>query len=368
MVTVLDDPTKIRRIDKSDMLGDLLKTSDYCKDAIKRAKQVTVSKNVKPQNIVVVGMGGSAIGGELLKDWLSDKIPISIEVCRDYVLPAYVNNNTLVVANSYSGNTEETLTAFLSAKQKKCTILAITSGGLLGEFCKKHNVPHVLVPTGLQPRAALPYLFFPFAVLLEKIGVISNVETELEETIEIIATISQENGLELPIKDNKAKTIAQNILNTIPVIYGFRQYNSVAHRIKAQFNENSKVPSKSETFPELNHNETVGYDAPTDLLEKLSVFLIRDPDEPPEIKNRIETTAELVFNKAKSATEITAKGQSKLAKMFSVLCLGDYVSVYLALLQNKDPTPVKIIDKVKAELAKKNHMKERFEAELAKLE
>jgi glucose/mannose-6-phosphate isomerase len=366
--TVLDALNKIKKIDQNDMLGDLAKTSHYCRDAINLAKNVTVPKMEKPQNIVIVGMGGSAISGEILRDWLHDRLPLSIEVCRDYTLPAYVNSKTLVIVNSYSGNTEETLNAFLFAVHRKCMVLAITSGGLLAQFCKKIQIPCVLIPSGLQPRAALPYMFFSIPVLLQKMGILPYVEEKLNQTIEIIETVSKENSPEVPLKKNKAKTIATQILGTIPVVYGFRQYACVAHRMKAQFNENSKVPSKSELFPELNHNETVGYDAPTNLLDNLSVILIRDPEEPTEITNRIEITAELVFNKAKSVTEITAQGQTKLAKMFSVLCLGDYVSVYLAVLQNKDPTPVKIIDEVKAELAKKNRMKERFEAELAKLE
>lgn len=367
MVTILDDQSGIKKIDKSDMLTDLLKTPEYCRDAIKRAKKVTFPKKFKPKNIVIIGMGGSAIGGELLKDWLRDTLPISIHVCRDYSLPAYVNKETLVITNSYSGNTEETLSAFLSANQKKCTIVAITSGGQLAEFCKKLHVPYVMIPSGLQPRVAVPYMFFPLPIILEKIGILSNVSDKLKVAIDVIETVSKENMFDVPSKNNKAKTIAEKILDTILVVYGFRQYNSVAHRLKAQFNENSKVLSKSESFPELNHNETVGYDAPKTLSEKVSVIVIREPDEPVEIKNRIETSIELVFKKAKTVIEITAKGQSKLAKMFSVLCLGDYVSVYLAILQNKDPSPVKIIDKVKAELAKKNRMKERFDAELAKL-
>jgi len=367
MVTILDNQSRIEDIDQSNMLGDLAKTSEYCRDAINRAKRVIVPANFNPKNIVVVGMGGSAIGGELLKDWLRETLPVSIQVCRDYVLPAYVNKNTLVIANSYSGNTEETVTAFLSAVQKKCSVLAVTSGGQLAEFCKKLHVPHVLIPSGLQPRVAVPYMFFPLPILMEKMGLISSVEDDLDAAIKVIENISKENKSTIPTKNNQAKTIAEKILGTIPVVYGFRQYNSVAHRMKAQFNENSKLPSKSESFPELNHNETVGFNAPNDLIEKLSVILIRDPDEPLEIKNRIETSAKLVFQKAKNVIEISAQGPTKLTKMFSVLSMGDYVSVYLALLQNKDPTPVEIIDKVKAELAKKNRMKERFETELAKL-
>jgi glucose/mannose-6-phosphate isomerase len=327
-----------------------------------------VPEKLNPKNIVVVGMGGSAIGGELLQDWLRDTLPIPIEVCRDYILPAYVNKDTLVFANSYSGNTEETLTAFLTAIKRKCTVLAATSGGQLEAFCNKLQVPHVTIPSGLQPRVAVPYMFFPLPVLMEKLGILSSIEDELQEAIAVLGNVAEANAATVPANNNRAKQLATELLGTIPVVYGFRQYNSIAHRLKAQFNENSKVPSKSDSFPELNHNETVGYEAPELLTKAHSVILIRDTQEPMEIRNRIETTTSLVFNKAKTVQEIMAEGKGKLARMFSVLCTGDYASVYLAILQNKDPTPVKIIDMVKSELAKKSGMKEQFEAELAKLE
>ena len=367
MVTVLDKPERVKEVDRSGMLGDLVKTHDYCRDAIKRAGQVSVPEKVSPKNIVVVGMGGSAIGGEILQDWLRDELPIPIQVCRDYTLPAYVNKDTLVFVNSYSGNTEETLTAFLTAIHRKCTVIAVTSGGQLGSFCKKLQVPHMIIPAGLQPRVAIPYMFFPLPVLMKKMGIISNIETELEEAIHVLERVAKANAPTIPTKNNKAKKIAQELMETIPVIYGFRQYGSIAHRLKAQFNENSKVPSKCDVFPELNHNETVGYEAPETLNKKQSIILIRDPQEPPEIRNRIETTTSLVFNRANKVLEITAEGEGKLAKMFSVMCTGDFASVYLAILQNRDPTPVNIIVRVKSELAKKTRMKEKFEAELAKL-
>ena len=367
MANILDNQETLKKIDKSNMLGDLVKTPAYCRDAIKRAEQINVPKKVSPRNIIIVGMGGSAIGGEILKDWLRDTLPIPIEVCRDYVLPAYANKDTLVLANSYSGNTEETLTAFISAIKRKCTVLTVTSGGQLEAFCKKLQVPHVMIPTGLQPRVAVPYMFFPLPILLEKLGILSDTKDELEETINALEKVAKANSPVVPAEDNKAKQLATKLLETIPIVYGFRQYNSVAHRLKAQFNENSKLPSKSDSFPELNHNEIVGYDAPETLNKQQSVILIRDPEEPTEIRNRIETTTSLVFSRAKTVQEITAQGKGKLAKMFSVLYIGDYTSVYLAILQNKDPTPVTIIDRVKSELTKKTNIKEKLEAELAKL-
>jgi glucose/mannose-6-phosphate isomerase len=269
--------------------------------------------------------------------------------------------------NSYSGNTEETLSAFLAAIKRKSTVFAVTSGGQLKAFCKKLQVQHVTIPSGLQPRVAVPYMFFPLLVLLKNLGIISNIDDELEEAIYVLEKIAKANAPYIPLKDNRAKQLAAELLGTIPVVYGFRQYTCIAHRLKAQFNENSKIHSRSNVFPELNHNETVGYDAPERLNKNHSVILIRDQQEPPEIRNRIETTADLVLINANKVMEIKAKGEGKLAKMLSIMCIGDYTSVYLAILQKKDPTPVKIIDRVKSELAKKTRMKEQFEDELIQL-
>jgi glucose/mannose-6-phosphate isomerase len=363
----LDKLEKLRGIDKSNMLSDLINTHNYCLDAIKRAEKVSLNEKVSLKNVIVVGMGGSAISGEILHDWLRDTLPIPLQVCRDYTLPAYVNKETLVFVNSYSGNTEETLTAFLNAIHRKCVVLAVTSDGLLNRFCKKLRVPHTIIPECLQPRAAIPYLFFPLTVFMKKMGLISEREDELEETITVLKKMTKRNSPDVPTEINEAKQLAVELKGTIPLIYGFRQYSSVAQRLKAQFNENSKMPSKSEVFPELNHNETVGYEAPESLTKELSVILLRDPQEPPEIRNRIEITKNLVLDRANKVLEIVAEGEGKLAKMFSIMCVGDFASVYLAILQNKDPTPVNIIDRVKIELAKKNRMKEKFEAELAKL-
>jgi len=367
MVTILDQPEKVKKIDKSEMLSHLMKTPNYCRDAVKRTKQVKVPEKVKPKNILIAGMGGSAIGGEILQDWLRDELPIPIQVCKDYTLPAYVNKDTLFFANSYSGNTEETLSAFLEAARRKCTTITITSGGHLLSFSKELQVPYVAIPSQLPPRVAIPYLFFPLPVFMERMEVIPSLEGDLQETIHVLKKVGEENSPKIPTEDNPAKKLALELMETIPIIYGFRQYQSVAHRLKTQFNENSKVPSKHDVFPELNHNETVGWEAPELLTKNHSVILIRDHDEPPEIRHRIETTKSLVLHKAKKVLEIHARGEGKLAKMFSVLCVGDFASVYLAILQEVDPTPVKIIDEVKRELGKKVNMIEKLKGELTAL-
>jgi len=367
MVTLLDQPEKVKKIDKSDMLSHLMKTPDYCRDAVNRARQVKVPEKVKPKNIVIAGMGGSAIGGEILQDWLREELPIPVEVCKDYVLPAYANEDTLFFANSYSGNTEETLSAFVEATHRRCVAIAITSGGHLLSFSKKLQVPHVTIPSQLPSRVAIPYLFFPLPVLMEKMGVIPSREGDIEKAIQILKRVGEENSPGTPAEDNTAKKLALELVKTTPIIYGFRQYGAIARRLKTQFNENSKVPSKHDVFPELNHNETVGWEAPEKLTKNYSVILIRDPDEPPEIKHRIETTKSLALHKAKKILEIHAKGDGKLAKMFSVLRIGDFITVYLAILQNIDPTPVRIIDEVKRELKKKLDVIETLKVELQKI-
>jgi len=363
MVTILDQPELFKKIDKSDMLSHLMKTPDYCRDAINRAEQVTVPEKIRPRNIVVAGMGGSAIGGEIFKDWLLDELPIPVEVCRDYTIPAYANKRTLFFANSYSGNTEETLSAFLKAVHRKCITITITSGGHLLSFSKELQVPYIRIPSQLPPRVAIPYLFFSLPILMKRMNILPSLDKELQEAIQVLKKVGAENSPKIATENNPAKKLALELVETIPVIYGFRQYQSIAHRLKTQFNENSKVPSKHDVFPELNHNETVGWEAHDMLTKSYSIVLIRDPDEPPEIRPRIEITKSSVLNKAKKVLEIHARGEGKLAKMFSVLSVGDFASVYLAILQGVDPTPVKIIDEVKRELGKRFSMVEELKAE-----
>lgn len=360
----LDQLGMIRRIDRSDMLGICAKTPKYCRDAMQRAKQTKIPRKVKlsesivieyarPRRVVVAGMGGSAIGGEILRDWLREKIPIPIEVCRDYILPAYADKETLVFAVSYSGNTEEALSAFVDAVNRGCMVMTVTSGGHLLSFSKRLRIPHVTVLGGLPPRAAIPYLFFPLPVLMEKMSVPLNIEEETDEAIEVLEKLREETAPQTPTIHNPSKKMALELEGTIPVVYGFRQYGAVARRWKTQLNENSKIPSKYDLFPELNHNEVVGWEAPETLTKQFSIIILRDRDEPPEIKQKIETTKRFALRKAQKVLEVHAKGEKKLAKIFSLLHLGDLASVYLAIARERDPTPTETIDKIKFEMRRK---------------
>lgn len=364
---ILDHPEKIKKTDKNDMLGHCMKTPEYCRDAVGRAKRIQTSKQLKPRNIVVAGVGGSAIGGELLQDWLKDRVSIPIEICRDYVLPAHANKNTLVYAITYSGETEETLSAFVAAVKKKCVVFAITSGGHLLSFSRRLQIPHVLVPDGLPSRAALPYLFLPSAIIMERLNIVSNVEKEIQEAVCVVEKVLGENSPQIPMRRNLAKNLAWKLRRTVPVVYGFRQYCSVAHRWKTQFDENSKMVNKYDVFPELDHNEVMGWQASEKFTKQFSVVLIRDREEPPEIKQRIEATKSLALHRAREVLEVFSEGKGTLTKMFSTICLGDLVSVYLAILRGVDPTPVRTITGIKMEMKKKLNVVKKLEDEVEKL-
>jgi glucose/mannose-6-phosphate isomerase len=348
--TILDRPRELKKIDKSDMLGLCSKTSEYVKDAIKIANRISVDYG-EPRHVIVAGMGGSAISGEILRDWLRDGVSIPIDVCRDYNLPAYAGKETLVFAISYSGNTEETISAFGDAVNRGCMIVTITSGGRLLSSSLELGVPHAKIPEGFPPRAAVPYLFFPIPVMMNRVGVPLGVDEDFLDVIQVLERIGRESSSQNPATENPSKRLALELTDTVPVVYGFRHYGSIARRLKTQFNENSKSPSRFEIFPEINHNETVGWEASETITKRFSVILIRDHDEPPEIRRRIEATKLSILHKTKRVLEIHASGNKKLAKMFSALLTGDYTSVYLAILRKIDPTPVKIIDKIKSMLS-----------------
>ena len=359
------DSEIIRRIDKSDMLSFCVESPVHYEQASKLAKTLSVDYP-KPDTIVVAGMGGSGIGGELLKDWTRDRIKIPAEVCKEYSLPAYANRHTLVLVVSYSGETEETLSVFLDAIKRKCMIVCVSSGGKLHEFSERLGFPHLLVPSGMAPRATLPYLFLPLIATLEKIGLISDGDREISETIRVLEQVSADNSPEIPSGHNFSKKLAASINGTVPAVYGFGFYRTVAQRLKTQFNENSKNPAKWEFFPELDHNEIVGWEEAKQFAKCFSAIFVRDGEEPPEIHQRIEVTKELMSRHVKKLFDVHSQGESKLAKMASVICMGDFTSVYLAVLRDIDPTPVKTIALLKQKL-EKTGVKEKVLRELQKL-
>jgi len=363
---LLDNFEKVKSVDKSGMLKFSIDAAKHYREAFKVAEKIVVSYP-KPANIVVAGLGGSAIGGDLLKDWSKNQLTVPIEVSREYSLPKYAGKKTLAVICSYSGDTEETLSSYLDALKQKCMIFCISSGGALIKYAKKHKVPFLQVPSGMPPRAALPYMLVPQLVLLQKVGLVKGVKEELDETTTLLEKISQENGPLTPTGDNFAKTVATHVGDTAPVIYGFGFFRGVAQRFKQQFNENSKSAAKWEFFPELNHNEIVGWEGRGEQCKYFSVIFIRDiENEPIEISSRIDITEQIMEQKGLITFDLKVQGKSILARMLSTILVGDFASVYLAVLRGADPTPVKTINLLKGAL-QENGVRDRIIEELDNL-
>ena len=372
--SLLDEMGEIREIDKSNMLAFCTEAPKHYAEAariarsfLKEPQVVSLALNHVPLNsIIVAGMGGSAISGELLKDWARNNITVPIEVNREYCLPAYAGRNTLVLVTSYSGETEESLGAFLDATKRGCMIMCISSGGALQDFSEKLGIPHLRVPAGMAPRATLPYLFMPLPILLEKLDLVSGVASEISVAITALKIVSSANSPDKPLNDNFSKSLASDICGTVPVVYGFGVYRGVAQRFKQQFNENSKLPAKWEVFSELNHNEIVGWEQHGELAKSFSALFIRDKAEQAEVRSRIEATKALMQPAVSNMFEVWVQGETALAKMLSTVCIGDFTSVYLAILRKIDPTPVKTIDLLKQQM-KQTGTKEKIVRELEKL-
>ena len=333
------------------MIKTIKKYPEMCADAVKIVERLD-TPDYKFNKIIVCGVGGSAISGDLMKDLLKNRISIPIDVCRDYHLPAYVDEDTLTFCVSYSGDTEETLSQFVDCVKKKSKIIGITSGGKLEEWCKKFNLPYVLIPTGYQPRSALPYLFFSIILCLQKLGIV-NLQKEIDETIEVLKRI----------KIDSVKKLANLMKDSMIAVYSSDEFSGVAKRIKTQINENSKMPAKYDVFPELDHNEIVGYQ--NEKLNKNSfVLILRDKDEPEEIKARIEITKDLIKDKVKGIEEIWTEGKSKLTRMMSLVFLGDVLSYELAVLNDVDPVEVESIVVLKKKLKEKLNFVKKLEKDL----
>lgn len=351
---MLDDLKLISEIDKSDMLGAVAGFPEQIKVAKDIVDSTSLGSFFKIDNIVISGMGGSSISGDIVQSLFRDRIDIPIFVTRQYDLPKWVNRNTLLISQSYSGNTEETLSTFKHACQKRSKIIGISSGGKLQEYCEKRDIPHIKIPSGFAPRAATGYILFSAIYTLKKIGFsTSDIESEIEETISITDEFRNHNKKDVSEKDNISKQMAKKIFNTIPQVYGFNIYTPIAKRWCTQFNENSKLICRYDEVSECNHNDIVGWSMNPEVSKKFTCILFRDDEyETIYMSKRLDFMKKLFEDVAGNVIEIQASGKKRLAKMIYAMYLGDFISCYLAILRKIDPTPVDAITELKSELAK----------------
>ena len=291
------------------------------------------SVKAKEGQIIISGMGGSGIGGQILSSIADLEGFVKISYWNNYNLPKWADENCSVICVSYSGNTAETLSVAKDALKLGCNLEVITTGGKLKDLAEKNDLHITEIEKGHQPRAALPLLL---KALICRIG-LPNLEEQINEV----------SGLSLPLEE--AKRIASQLKGTIPCIYSSYLMNPVAYRWRCQIEENAKQLAFNHQIPEMNHNEIVGWTLPNN---QMSVILIRDNNENAQISNRFEATRNVAWDNVK-IVECTAEGKTPLARIMSMIILGDLVSLELAKLNNIDPTPVEVIENLKKELGGK---------------
>ena len=352
---ILDDLDYVRSFDPDNMYNRIFDLPEQMEKALKLAEVWKVKPEDFPdaKNIVVIGMGGSAIAGDLVRSFLFDKLLVPFEICRNYELPEYVDDETLVIVSSYSGNTEETLAATDDALRRKAMIAAITTGGILEDVATLNDIPFIKIPPGLQPRAAIGFSFVPLLVFLEKIGLVKDVVGEIAGTYKKLEKFREKYIEDNPSLSNPAKRLAVKINERIPIIYsGPRLTDAVAIRWKGQICENAKNLAFANQFPEMNHNELVGWsDIAKQHAEKLLVILLRDADDHPRIRRRMNIVKDIIDKLEIEVIDLHSMGETRLERIFSLIQMGDFISYYLAILNQVDPTPVEAIESLKARLA-----------------
>jgi len=348
----LDNVSAYPRFDKLGMLEHLHAFPEQCQKAWEKVHRFELPHlHTRISNVVILGMGGSAIGGDMARRLALPESKSPVWVHRDYGLPAFVDDNTLVIASSYSGNTEETLSGFTKSLGTAAKKLAITSGGKLKDLAKKEGIPVFIIDYQAPPRAAFPHSFVPLVGVFQKLGLLTDKSVALQEAVAVLKKLSGDLIETNPLASNPAKQLAARLQGRLAVIYGAEMLSEVARRWKGEFNENSKAWAFFENFPELNHNAVVGYEFPPEAKDRIFVFMLRSPSLHPRILLRYDVTAKLLAKAGIAHESVEARGKSALAQMLSLVLLGDYASFYLSMLNEVDPTSTDAINFVKQSLA-----------------
>ncbi|MDP2725959.1 MAG: bifunctional phosphoglucose/phosphomannose isomerase [Dehalococcoidia bacterium] len=347
----LDDPNTYTRLDPSGMLERIRDLPAQCRQAWSQAASLALPPEYRQADqVVVLGMGGSAIGGDLLRDAVAHECPVPVRVLRDYTLPADVGAKALVIGSSYSGETEETLAAFQEASRRGCRLAVVAGGGRLQTEAQNRGLPLLSIQYQGEPRAVLGYSFFLLLGLLHRLGLVGDKSKELEDMVRVLESLNLRLRPEVPLALNPAKELASKIQGHLVVVYGAGFLEGVARRWKGQMNENAKSWAFFEVFPELNHNAVVGYDLPRNLAERILVVLLHSDLLHPRIKRRYRITQEIMERKGISFQVVPSEGNTLLGHMMSSVIIADHVSYYLALLNGVDPSPVEVISFLKERL------------------
>lgn len=344
------DLEHIQSIDSQDMWELLTGFPNQWQKAMSMTKDIELTVNQDRINkICFAGMGGSAIGADLIRAYSYQTCPYPIQVVRHYEIPNWVDENTLFISCSFSGNTEETLTALEAAREKGAQTIGVTSGGGMMLKAAKEEFDYIKIPGGMPPRTALGYSFVPLYRIFQYLGFVDTRDGELKETASFLA---EQNEVLSDPSDNEALNLAEELNDTLPIFYSdATMMEPVNLRWRGQFAENAKTLAYGNTLPEMNHNEIVGWERIVHLTGRLSVVMLEDKEDNPRVQRRMEIVEELVEDQAASIHVLKTRGQTRLTRMFSLIQLADWTSFYLAILNDVDPTPIAKIDLLKSKLA-----------------
>lgn len=346
MGSVLDNQDYLKKRDPSGILWAITRFPVDARRAIEDADKLSI-KGIHREydGLVVAGMGGSAVGGLILRDWLRGTCSVPIEVSRSYSLPGWAGKSTLVYAVSYSGDTEETLRQYKEALDRGCPVVCFCSGGKLGRSAGPRKLPVFRYPKGYKPRAAIAHQFFSVAAVSRRLGLVGDkLWGEVDEALKVLEGLSQEMAPEAPVESNPGKRLAENLQGFIPFIVGSEALQSVAYRYSTQFNENSKSPAAHSFFPEAFHNSVMSSEAPRELLSRCCAVVIRSPSDASKKAKRF---TELLAKSFGRVVKVDVKGEERLSRMLSALYIGDFASAYLGVLYGQDPGSTKSIDYLK---------------------
>ena len=349
--SVIESVERIRAADPEDMLGRIKELPKQ----IQGAWQVTRAAQLPPaygdvRNITVIGMGGSAIGGDLAAALLADELKVPMSVHRDYGLPAFIGRDSLVIASSYSGNTEETLSAFEEARKRGAKVLALTTGGTLATQARAANYPVVTFSYKARPRATLGYSLGLVLGSLTRLGLTRDLSADIDAAIADLAKL--EERVHEGARTNDAKKLAIQLYGRVIFAYGAGVMGVMARRVKGQWNENAKNWSAYDVMSELNHNAVVGFPNPQIAREAITVLLLRSDRDNPRHKIRFDVTRELLDRASIQHKSLHFGGTNLLSEVLQMTLFTDYVSFYVALLNGADPSPNTAIDYLKDRLAK----------------
>jgi len=349
---ILDDLDSQRRLDPNGMLDTIRELPQQCRQAWKAGQEFELPRDyTQIDRIVILGMGGSAIAGDMFRSLLQRESAVPVFNVRQYDLPPFVGDRALVIASSFSGNTEETLSAFEQALATKAKKLAITCGGKLLATARANGVPVFTYQFRGEPRAALGWSLMPLLAVAQRLGLMQGVARDVEEALAVMEEIQEQIGEGVSAATNPAKQVTRRLHSKLPVIYGAGFLTEVAHRWKTQLNESAKVWSFYEELPEADHNAIIGYELPAEIVRTTAVVFLDSDLIHPRVKLRYEFTQRMLEKAGLDVMTVRSRGHSALAQTLSAVLFGDYVSYYLAMLNGIDPTPTTVIDNLKAWLA-----------------